>query len=144
MYVMHSLLPPILLEHKQGYLWAKNEWIYKWMGVLSKKPLGQRAVAVRRRWRGEGDGPFLNTHTVWSLLGFNPMKKAKPQSHLGIPLFWSLPKTISPPCPTTTSSSLYKNEAGQVKTRGNAFLSSLLKHRVCKWHIPTVLWHTKV
>lgn len=121
---MHSLLPPILLEHKQGYLRAKNELIYKWTGVLSKKPLGQRAVAVRR-----------------GVNRFDPMRKAKPQSHLGTPLFWSLSKTFSPPCPKTTSSSLYKNAAVQVKTRGNAFLSSLLKQRVCKWHIPTVLIH---
>lgn len=113
MNVMHCVLycvPPILPQYKQGYLRVKKECIYEWTCVLSKKPLGQRAVAVRRRERGS----FPNTQTVWSLLGFGPMRKAKPQSHLGITSFWSLSKTISFPCPTTTSSSLFKN-AGENK-----------------------------
>lgn len=132
-------VPPILPEYKQSYLRVKKECIYEWTCVLSKKPLGQRAVAVRRRERGS----FPNTQTDWSLLGFGPIRKAKPQSHLGITSFWSLSKTISFPCPITTSSSLFKNAAGQVKTRGNGFPSPLLKHRVCEQHSPTALWPTE-
>lgn len=138
LYAIHCLLPSIFLEHKQGYLWVKKECIYEWMDLLSKKPLGQRAVAVRRR-----GGSFPNTQIVWSLLGFDPMRKAKPQTILEH-LHFGLCQRPSPlPAPQPHHLVYLRMQLSRWKEEGMPFSHHPLKQGVCEWHIPTALWPTE-
>lgn len=120
-------------------LWMKNERIYEWMDALFQQAIRAEGSRVSERW----GFLFLTLRQSGLLWGLTPRGRLKHKVFLGY-LHFGLHHKPSPlPAPQPHASSLFKIAAGQVKTEGMPFLSSLLNQRGCEGHMCATPWSTE-